>query len=96
MEGEEHDKAGMELEILYDKIGQLQVEKWGKSISQQFDSNKDGKLSKAELTAALKSLPKKKPKTMPPGNEFGSAYDPKMFSQVLRCVVLLDTQVLSS
>lgn len=78
-------------------FGSCQVEKWGKSVFQQFDSNKDGKLSKAELTAALKSLPKKKPKTMPPGNEFGSAYDPEMFSQVLRrVVVLLDTQVLSS
>ena len=62
----------MEVEILYDKIGMLQVEKWGKSVFAQFDSNSDGKLSKAELLSALKSLPKTKPKTMRPGAKFMS------------------------
>jgi hypothetical protein len=48
------------------------VARWGKSVFAQFDANQDGKLSKDELTTALKSLPRKKPKTMPPGAKFMS------------------------
>eukprot|EP01043_Picozoa_sp_COSAG02_P005367 COSAG02_NODE_144_length_34086_cov_65.390944_42_plen_121_part_01 len=34
------------------------VEKWGKSVFEQFDTDKDGGLSVKELTRALKSLPR--------------------------------------
>ena len=43
------------------------VAEWGASVFQQFDTDKDGRLSKKELVRALRSLPKKKPKTVPPG-----------------------------
>ena len=41
-------------------------------IEQTMDANSDGQLSKAELLAALKALPRSKPKTMPPGAKFMS------------------------
>jgi hypothetical protein len=52
--------------------GYVKVEQWGKSTFAQFDANSDGQLSKAELLAALKALPRSKPKTMPPGAKFMS------------------------
>lgn len=48
------------------------ISKWGRTVFVQFDTNKDGKLDKKELTRALKSLPKTKPKSMPPGAKFMS------------------------
>ncbi len=48
------------------------VEKWGKSVFEQFDTDKDGGLSAKELTRALKSLPRTKPKNIPPGTKFMS------------------------
>ena len=48
------------------------VEKWGKSVFEQFDTDKDGGLSVKELTRALKSLPRTKPKNIPPGTKFMS------------------------
>ena len=48
------------------------VEKWGRSVFEQFDTDKDGGLSAKELTRALKSLPRTKPKTIPPGAKFMS------------------------
>lgn len=48
------------------------ISKWGRTVFKQFDTNKDGKLDKKELTRALKSLPKTKPKSMPPGAKFQS------------------------
>ena len=48
------------------------IEQWGKSVFQQFDTDKNGKLTPQELSAALKSLPRKKPKTIPPGAKFMS------------------------
>ena len=51
---------------------QLQLEKWGRSVFAQFDTDKDGGLSVKELTRALKSLPRKKPKNIPPGAKFMS------------------------
>ena len=41
----------------------------------QFDTDKDGRLSTKELTRALKSLPKSKPKHIPPGTKFMSVDD---------------------
>ena len=38
------------------------VAEWGLSVFRQFDTDKDGKLSNKELSRALKSLPKTKPK----------------------------------
>ena len=46
------------------------ISKWGKSVFKQFDTDKNGKLSNKELTRALKSLPKVKPKTMPSDAKF--------------------------
>eukprot|EP01043_Picozoa_sp_COSAG02_P074403 COSAG02_NODE_14882_length_1227_cov_0.945035_2_plen_200_part_01 len=46
------------------------VADWGEKVFQQFDTDKDGQLSKKELVRALRSLPKKKPKTVPPGTKF--------------------------
>ena len=51
------------------------IEKWGKAVFEQFDTNKDGKLSNKELTEALKSLPKTKPKSAKPGAKFMSVED---------------------
>ncbi len=48
------------------------VVEWGEKVFQQFDTDKDGKLSKKELVRALRSLPKKKPKAVPPGTKFMS------------------------
>merc|ERR1711969_385981 len=48
------------------------IETWGKSVFEQFDTDHNGKLTPQELTAALKSLPRKKPKTIPPGAKFMS------------------------
>ena len=48
------------------------IEQWGKSVFEQFDTDKNGKLTPQELSAALKSLPRKKPKTIPPGAKFMS------------------------
>jgi Ca2+-binding EF-hand superfamily protein len=66
-----------QIESLQKKIeeaaaNQLQLEKWGRSVFEQFDTDKDGKLSVKELTRALKSLPRKKPKNIPPGTKFMS------------------------
>jgi Ca2+-binding EF-hand superfamily protein len=48
------------------------VRDWGEKVFRQFDTDKDGNLSKKELLRALRSLPKKKPKTVPPGTKFMS------------------------
>jgi len=47
----------------------LEVARWGKTTFEQFDGNGDGKLNKKELSRALKSLPKTKPKSAPAGGE---------------------------
>jgi len=49
-----------------------QVAKWGQSTFEQFDGNKDGSLSKKELSRALKCLPKRKPRNVPEGTKFMS------------------------
>ena len=48
---------------------------WGSAVFRQFDTDKDGRLSTKELTRALKSLPKSKPKNIPPGTKFMSVDD---------------------
>jgi Ca2+-binding EF-hand superfamily protein len=48
------------------------VEEWGENVFKQFDTDKDGRLSKKEMARALRSLPKKKPKSAPPGAKFMS------------------------
>ena len=45
---------------------------WGKSVFEQFDTDKNGTLDNKELSRALKSLPKTKPTMMPPGAKFMS------------------------
>lgn len=53
-------------------VGPKELYKWGSTVFDQFDLDKDGKLTNKELTAALKSLPKKRPKTMPKDAKFMS------------------------
>ena len=48
------------------------IGQWGLSTFKQFDTDKNGKLSKKELSRALKSLPKTKPATIPEGAKFQS------------------------
>jgi len=58
--------------------GQLRakkIEEWGTAIFKKFDANSDGRLSSKELAAALKDLPKTKPKKVPPGTKFQSVED---------------------
>jgi hypothetical protein len=58
--------------------GQLRakkIEEWGTAIFKNFDANSDGRLSSKELAAALKDLPKTKPKKVPPGTKFQSVED---------------------
>ena len=58
--------------------GQLRakkIEEWGSAIFANFDANSDGRLSSKELAAALKDLPKTKPKKVPPGTKFQSVED---------------------
>ena len=50
----------------------VQVGEWGAVVFRQFDTDKDGQLSKKELGRALKSLPRTKPKNVPPGAKFMS------------------------
>jgi molecular chaperone DnaK (HSP70) len=51
------------------------IEKWGKKVFEQFDTDKNGKLSCKELTRALKSLPKTKPVSAKPGTKYMSVDD---------------------
>ena len=51
------------------------IDKWGKKVFEQFDTDKNGKLSNKELTRALKSLPKTKPQSAKPGAKFMSVED---------------------
>ena len=53
----------------------LKVAEWGKSVFEQFDTDKNGQLDKAELNDALRSLPRTKPKYAPPGTKFMSIGD---------------------
>jgi len=53
-------------------VGPKELYSWGTTIFDQFDIDKDGKLTNKELTAALKSLPKKRPATMPKDAKFMS------------------------
>ena len=58
--------------------GQLRakkIEEWGAAIFKNFDADSDGRLSTKELAAALKDLPKTKPKSLPPGAKFQSVED---------------------
>jgi len=48
------------------------IDKWGKKVFEQFDTDKNGKLSNKELTRALKALPKTKPQSAKPGAKFMS------------------------
>lgn len=48
------------------------IGQWGLSTFKQFDTDKNGKLSKKELARALKSLPKTKPASIPEGAKFQS------------------------
>ena len=48
------------------------IGQWGLSVFKQFDTDKNGKLSKKELARALKSLPKTKPASIPEGAKFQS------------------------
>jgi len=48
---------------------------WGKSVFEQFDTDKNGVLDTKELGRALKSLPKTKPTSAPPGAKFMSVED---------------------
>lgn len=51
---------------------QLKLHEWGRTIFEQFDTDKNGKLSPKELATALKALPRRKPKNIPPGSRFMS------------------------
>ena len=48
---------------------------WGKSIFEQFDTDRNGVLDQKELGRALKSLPKTKPTTAPPNCKYMSVED---------------------
>ena len=65
-------EAEAEPEAASEASSDPRIEKWGKSVFEQFDTDKNGKLTPQELNAALKSLPRKKPKTIPPGAKFMS------------------------
>jgi len=51
------------------------VKEWGEKIFNEFDSDSNGKLSNSELTKALQSLPRKKPKYAPPNTKFMTVDD---------------------
>lgn len=58
--------------------GQLRakaIEEWGTAVFKKFDADADGNLSAKELVAALKGLPKTKPKKIPAGATFQSVED---------------------
>ena len=48
------------------------IQTWGRSVFEQFDTDKNGVLDGKELSRALKSLPKTKPTMLPPGAKFMS------------------------
>jgi len=50
----------------------LKVTEWGGSVFEQFDTDNSGTLNNKELSRALKSLPRKKPKYSPPNTKFQS------------------------
>ena len=47
----------------------------GRKNCNEFDSDSNGKLSNSELTKALQSLPRKKPKYAPPNTKFMTVDD---------------------
>ena len=48
------------------------IKSWGKSVFEQFDTDKNGVLDNKELSRALKSLPKTKPTMAPPNAKYMS------------------------
>ena len=61
----------LQIEYLQAKIdeaaaNQLKLDEWGRSTFEQFDTDKNGKLSPQELATALGALPRRKPKNIPP------------------------------
>merc|ERR1719424_857957 len=66
---------GLQKRIAERNTNLLKVQEWGKEVFTKFDTDNNGKLSNAELKAAMESLPRKKPKYAPPGTKFMSLGD---------------------